>query len=300
MCVLMLCDEKRPDPETIRRAWHKNKDGGGVGSIIEVEEEGKIQKKMRWKKGLTLDQMLEECATLPLPFIPHFRAASTGMLVIPELCHPFVADEHATSDLEGETVNPLIFHNGTWNDWRKESWEAAKSTGVPIPGGRWSDTRAIAWMTYLFGEGALEFIHQRTIFFSPDRLETYGPGWEKVEGIWMGFTHQWNFPIPSFNPGAITSKWCKVTSCNRKDIDDSGFCPDHRPKKKAGESQQTDTRITHLLPREEPGGAPAGNPFVRLDQAVLDREDKKLTPAEFRRIRKQCWKAILTNSPQTT
>ena len=56
-----------------------------------------------------------------------------------------------------------------------------------LPIGKWSDSRAMAWMAAHYGIGMLEFIDEKAVVFGPTELELFGTGtWGKAsEGIWV-------------------------------------------------------------------------------------------------------------------
>jgi len=178
----MICDEKRPTPEIVEKAWNHNDHGGGVA----WRENNKAGKPIvRWEKGLDLKEMQDYCKNLPLPFIAHFRIASVGGR-LEDLCHPFEIGANASVKLSGETGRGVLFHNGTWGQWRSFSLEfATKRPGITIPVGAWSDTRAMAWIASYIGDGVLEFINEKTVVYGPKHLQIFGDGWEEVEGITM-------------------------------------------------------------------------------------------------------------------
>lgn len=181
MCVIMVCGDKRPSPELVDKAWNHNDHGGGVAWR---EPNSKNETIVRWEKGLDKEQMQEYCKTLPFPFIAHFRIASVGGR-LEDLCHPFEIGPKASTKLSGVTSRGVLFHNGTWGQWRSMGMEAAINRGIKVPPGPWSDSRTMAWLASHLGEGVLEFINERTVFFGPKSWQIFGDGWEEVEGIPM-------------------------------------------------------------------------------------------------------------------
>ena len=174
MCVVLACDKVRPDQEMVDKAWKQNDHGGGIA----WRENGKV----RWAKGLTKDEMSSMIATLPLPFIAHFRIASVGGTT-DQLCHPFEVSKTAYPKLEGTTRNPVLFHNGTWGIWRTRVEELAFKSVTKIPKGEWNDTRAMAWIASILGEDILTIINEKTVVFGPDKMDFYGTGWSDEKGI---------------------------------------------------------------------------------------------------------------------
>jgi hypothetical protein len=76
----------------------------------------------------------------------------------------------------------LLFHNGKWDEWRKETFDHAAQLRVKLPAnGLLNDSRMIAWHAHHFGETVLQIINQKTLVFGlePDgktvRFQLYGP-----------------------------------------------------------------------------------------------------------------------------
>lgn len=189
MCVIMMVGKTRPTDEMITRAWNTNKDGGGVAWW---EGEGK-KREVVWKKGIMkLEEMREILHRTPLPYVAHFRVASVGG-VLPTLTHPFGVDVTASIELEGRTPGAVLFHNGHWGNWSDRAMEAAINSNNQIPVGDWSDTRAIAWMSYIYGPGFFELLpSQRGIYMDTQKMEVFtGGGWEQINDVWCSNDHFW-------------------------------------------------------------------------------------------------------------
>lgn len=242
MCVIVYVDEKRPDRYMIGKMWDRNRDMGGL-AWREGDE-------VVWQKGIgTEEEMAEIMADLPLPYVAHFRVASSGGRN-PELNHPFPVSKKTSLALSGRTKGKVLFHNGDWKEWRGTVWDTAKSTGTPLPPGRaWSDTRALAWLSAIYGESLLDFLGQKGIIFGPkdNDIEIFGgsEGWVEVDGIWCSNNRFWfgqvdkggvidTHPQQSHQQprGAgvgVGGLFCRNTDCGSIEIDGKGYCPQHRP-----------------------------------------------------------------------
>jgi len=179
MCVILVADEVRPNEDMVDAAFECNKYGAGIA----WRNDGKVY----WKKGLNLDEIQEEVKKAPLPFISHFRIPSVGGPST-TLCHPFPVDINTDLALTGSTKGSVLFHNGTWSDWKNFSMQTAlKSPGVTtLPKGRWSDSRAMAWVTAIYGLGILEWIDEKSVVFGPEGdIHMFGGPWDVEEGIWV-------------------------------------------------------------------------------------------------------------------
>lgn len=223
--------------------WNKNQHGGGA-AWRETQADG--SKVVCWEKGLMGDpgkERLRELAeTLPIPYILHMRIATIGG-VKPNMTHPFPIDKKSPNTLKGKTKGYVLFHNGTFKEWEKDGRALAITSGTPIPGGKWSDSRALAWMCSIIGNGLMEFHQdQKGLAFGPEREDIFlgSAGWEQVldpdtnEKIWCSNDHF--IPLTgkgstNYNANRTTYEikpYCDgVRSCLSTDLDKDGRCKDH-------------------------------------------------------------------------
>lgn len=175
MCVIMIADKDRPSDEMIQKALVKNSKGAGLA----WREKGEV----RYIKGLSdVEEILPLIQRLPMPFIFHARIDTCGG-ESKELTHPFPVDTDSKINLRGSTKGYMMFHNGHWGQWKDKSLEAAVKTGTKIPGGRWSDSRAMAFVASIYGLGALEFIDEKSVVISPTDIQVFGSGWTRVNNV---------------------------------------------------------------------------------------------------------------------
>lgn len=316
MCVIALIEDKRPSTEMVEKMWNKNPDGGGLA----WRKDGYVH----WKKGLKLSEMQGMIKSLPTPFIAHFRIASVGG-VKDELCHPFPISEKVELDLSGKTKGGVLFHNGHWGDWKKE----LVSMHVKLPRNPWSDSRAMALMTYYSGFGFLDVLDEKVICFYPDGIEIFNGWWKQMgpDKIWCSndfFETQTGGRVyGSFHDGTYEfQRMCKFGNCTRRDnLDTRGYCPTHSPEEKKVESAtnggSTSTNIKPVAINgkpvdkdgnvidgvgvaerarvlldactTEPGGAPSVDPFAHLQSLY---SEGRITKGELKRQKKQVRKMI--------
>lgn len=272
MCVIMLVreDNKRPTREMIQQAWDHNNHGFGMAFRRPSPDDGEPE--VVWKKGYMksehLDWIYEQSQELPVPYVFHFRIASIGAQV-PQLTHPFPISERVPLTLSGRTKGWVLFHNGTYKDWQDSVLKAALASGVGIPTGIWSDTRALAWLCYVYGNGFMEFLpSQKGVAFGPgpDDLDffTGSDGWKKVplpngtDSIWCS-----NDYFVKKATGGVTvysgSSFCKSSYCGRKDlVGNTGFCPVHSVS-----SSTTDNKVSNA---GSSGGSQQVTPFPEDNQ----------------------------------
>ena len=183
MCVIAISDDVRPTDEQVGKMFEANKYGAGIA----WREKGVV----RWKKGMGLEEVTELCQKVPLPFVVHFRIPSAGG-DSKYLCHPFPVTADVPLELQGTTKGYVLFHNGHWNRWKESTLEAAVRSGTKVPGGKWSDTRAMAFHAHIYGSGILEMIDEKSVLFGPTKVEVFGQ-WSKEGGLWVsnrGWTSQ--------------------------------------------------------------------------------------------------------------
>ena len=168
----------------IEKAFDHNADGAGI-AYRKTNKDG--EDVVYWNKGLGVNEIVEACAEAPLPFIAHFRIASIGG-VSPLLTHPFPINRNGSLALEGETKGYVLFHNGHWKEWNDYCLRATNARDVDgkliqVPMGRWSDTRAMAWLCAIHGPGFMNFLpEQKGIIFGPKDMQIFdGNGWDKIE-----------------------------------------------------------------------------------------------------------------------
>lgn len=221
MCVIFIADQERPTEEMVRLAYETNPAGAGIA----YREGGFV----KWKKGLDLNDIQDMCKTVPMPFVAHFRIPTVGGRK-DALCHPFPITKNVELALEGKTKDFVLFHNGHWNSWKHDTKEAAITTGTPIPPGRWSDTRAMAFNAYIFGLGILEFIDEKAVAFGPDKIEVFpGQGWVVKNKVWCSNTN-WERTTHSNWRGTAdnTQRLCKFSTCKAYRHMQLEYCWEHR------------------------------------------------------------------------
>lgn len=227
MCVIFVVSDERPSPLMVSQAWQRNDHGGGVA----WREGGEVH----WKKDLKLIDMQDLCAELPLPYVAHFRIASQGG-IRGDLCHPFEVTHNPSTATKGRTKESVLFHNGDWNQWRSYMLNAAVHSGYPLPKGRWSDSRAMAWLGAVYGPGFFELVGEKLVLFGPDTLDVFGFGWKDVNKVLC--SNDFFVPVPVYQGQHVNNNYsqywgtkiCKFGRCTKPRMDDSDYCEDHPPK----------------------------------------------------------------------
>lgn len=247
MCLIAIVETERPSETFIDRAWAENSDGGGIA----WREEKKGKKVVRWKKGLSKEDMHKLCGDLPLPFVAHWRKKSIGDIK-PELCHPIPIEPTVSLALEGTTEGHVLFHNGTWHKWDEFTLQAAIDSGNPLPPGKWNDTRALAWLAYWHGFGLLDIVGAKGVAFgtSDDKDVVFdGTGWTRLDEIWVSntiFNKVYHTPayasaVSMVGRPRVTKVYCAAPNCTEKHLDEAGLCYKHADKKKLNSPGSTHT-----------------------------------------------------------
>lgn len=236
MCVIAVVNQKRPTEEMVRAMFDANDAGGGIA----YREGGFV----KWEKGLDIEEMVELCLSLPLPYVAHFRIPTEGGR-LPELTHPFPIEKSVDLTLKGQTKGSVLFHNGHWGAWRGYVLDTLVKPGVNVklPQGAWSDTRAMAWVASIYGTSILNFINEKAVVFGPGtgELEVFesstGAKWAKVDDIYVSnktweykMRHNGHQQAMGYMGGVkYTSKMCKHPQCAREDnLDTEGYCVRHK------------------------------------------------------------------------
>ena len=218
MCVILIADTKRPTEEVINSAFTANNAGAGIA----WRENGFV----KWEKGLNLADVTTMCALAPLPFVVHFRIPSSGDSR-PQLCHPFPIEKNTSLALKGQTKGYVLFHNGHWTDWKKDVKEAAVLSNTPLPLGKWSDTRGMAFVASIYGLGILEMINEKTVAFGPLDLDVVsGTGWIPEDGVWYSNVYWKNRTHFKREPheGPNYNCMCRSPKCSRYGTNSEGYC----------------------------------------------------------------------------
>lgn len=233
MCVIMLVtnDKNRPTDVMVEKAAAYNDDGIGLAYR---EGNNRENREVVWKKGfeeVDVPEVVELCKTLPVPFVVHFRAASIGD-VCKQLTHPFPVDKRSSLALNGRTKGYVLFHNGHWSNWYDKSLDAALRSNTPLPRGKWSDSRAMAWLSSIFGEGFMEFLpDQKGVLFGANDYDVFTgkDGWVKVNDVWCSNNHfMTRSRVSSFPTDGWGNRVCRFGQCQSHNVDDKGYCPLHR------------------------------------------------------------------------
>ena len=177
MCVILACDTVKPDLDTLKKCEEANKDGGGVAWL------DKASGLVHWKKGIKAEEIAETIQYVNPPLIVHFRFSTVGG-AFPALCHPFPIDDRCSVELEGRTQR-VLFHNGHWADWQEAMMTVVLASGKKLPGGAWSDSRALAYIVRHCGRTFLNLVNQtqKVAILSKDGIFLSGFPWTEREGI---------------------------------------------------------------------------------------------------------------------
>jgi hypothetical protein len=262
LCVITYVedDKGRPSKKLLEQMWERNSHGAGIawretgefalcsnnslhigkqhntneclqcGAPLVTDNHTVVQ----WRKNLKLSDVIKAVKTTPLPYALHFRSASSGGQYA-ELTHPFVVTTDAPLLLSGYTVAPVLFHNGTWADWDNQVMKETIENNRQVPNGRWSDSRAIAWLCAYHGNAIFQVLgkSQRGVILGTDFVSfADGPTgcWKDVDGVLCSndlFVP--NTPVQAYNNGVSWGRtMCKDTRCvNKHNLDTDGYCPIH-------------------------------------------------------------------------
>jgi len=182
MCLIIVCEKNIPSIETMQKANNYNNDGIGVA----YRKDGKVVV----KKDLNVKEAYNLLTSVELPAIVHFRLATAGG-ASKKLIHPFIIDKHSdVSNKSFETDKAVLFQNGHYSDYEDKLINLCIHQGFPVPSGPMSDSRAIAIMVSVLGDGLLKLIKtSKFVVFSTKNLKVFGDDWIVENGMKFSNKH---------------------------------------------------------------------------------------------------------------
>lgn len=307
MCVIMYADKVRPTPEMIDLAFKKNPHGGGV--CWREYDDKKKRTLVHWRKGLNVEEMHKYATEMPLPYVLHFRISSNEKPPKLMFCHPFPIQKTVPTWLAGNTGGNVLFHNGHWGDWKKQLLEGAKAFATPLPEGKMSDTRAMAYLCSLYGDQYMELIEEKGISYGPTDAETqffWGSGWCMIDDVWCSnsafMSNTFSNDVTgsnvvgySYGRGTQSGKiQCKEDRCYAYHDNTDGFCAKHTQNKpvlpdietkKDASGNGTAAPETAEVSVIRSGGTSAVTPFDKLEE--LKKNLQVGTPGKGKRALKR-------------
>lgn len=165
MCLIIYAKNGRPTEEALENGATNHPDGAGI-----AWREGDF---VHFKKDVSTEEIKRMAAELPLGYVIHFRWASVGGKD-KSLIHPFPVRRDVPLKQEGKTKR-VLFHNGHWADWNTVLVNHLTSR-IQLPKGKWSDTRAIAFLVSVHGNNILNLLSKagRFIVMSSTRTVALG------------------------------------------------------------------------------------------------------------------------------
>ena len=196
MCVAIIIPgaAKWPSKETLLACEKANQHGGGIAW---TDPDKRI---VRWKKGITAEEIYEITQQVKPPGLIHFRISTAGG-VVPELCHPFPVTKESSLALEG-TAHQVMIHNGHFSKW-DEILLLKMPPGKKLPSGSLSDSRAMAWLASHYGQNFFLLTGEkiacldgmgRTVWYKPN-------AWTTIDGCEFSNT-SWKWSGSSKKDGA--------------------------------------------------------------------------------------------------
>jgi hypothetical protein len=183
MCVIYVCNTSLPPEDELKRGQDRNSDGAGI-SWLAPDPDNRKNLAVYWQKGLKDDTAVKKFIQdnkIPFPLIIHFRTASVGG-TISALTHPFPTIAGVPL-WEAGYAQEVLFHNGHLSNWDDLVLNVGLPTTERFPDGPWSDTRALAWLTYLKGPGVLDFVikSSRVVLMHSDMTTLPDENYDKME-----------------------------------------------------------------------------------------------------------------------
>jgi hypothetical protein len=179
MCVIAVYEKNYPSGEDLINMESMNPHYAGIA----WRDNGKI----KFKKGINAKDIMMTIKEerIQLPFVVHFRITSVG-ITDKQLNHPFPINESASLELEGESES-VLFHNGTWTDYKNEIKNICLFKNVKAPDGLISDSRIMAWVAHHSGAnylGAVIGDSDKVVIFTPTEILKFGKWYDfKKESV---------------------------------------------------------------------------------------------------------------------
>jgi len=179
MCVILVPTKRHPKPKELNDAQEANPHGAGMAW---KNKDGKLC----YEKAIDAKRVYEiiEGENPKLPYIIHFRIASVGT-VCDKLTHPFPVNQSVSLKKQSQGKSPLLFHNGTWRDWKEAIMPFSGHKDFPEGSLKdWSDSRALAYLAYKTKRGFFRFIDEKVAIMEKNgEVNIYG-NWHKNDTIW--------------------------------------------------------------------------------------------------------------------
>ena len=224
MCVVAVCLEDRLTMRMVDKMWTDSPHMGGVAWRAPVKGVDHVF----WKKGLTLKEMQDAAQSIPLPAVYHFRKQTVGGECA-QLNHPFPVTRKVETLLEGHTQGGVLFHNGTLLNWEDRLLRACVDFKLSIPDDELSDSRAIAFLTSVYGKNYMNLLpdNQRGVYFSPTEL-IYFQGDPKIKGGDAKWDKRGTIYVSQtrWDTAELFHRICSFGQCKEDALKD-GRCPKH-------------------------------------------------------------------------
>lgn len=176
MCIIAVCLKRKMTPGEVHECWKTNDDGAGIAWM----ENDKVRVKKGFMKEDDFKAFYQEFPE-NIEHVAHFRT-STAHGVVPELTHPFVINTDSPNVIEYEGDDSVLFHNGIWSDWEKQTFQFFLNNGVRVPDGVWSDSRALAVICNRLGTNVLALVSGKFAIVTKTGIFVRGD-YEREEGI---------------------------------------------------------------------------------------------------------------------
>jgi len=158
MCIVAICKERKMTEKEFKNCFKSHSDGFGVAwnnGTVNKYRKGFMEVEEAWKYYNTYVKTF--------PHVAHFRTGTSGS-EIPELTHPYLVDDVASTDTTFEGKKPLIFQNGVTAQWKSTLLEVCLQKGIEVPDGEWSDTRMLALAVRFLGKNVLPLLDTTSKF----------------------------------------------------------------------------------------------------------------------------------------
>lgn len=179
MCVIAVCKKRKLTDKEVELMWQSNPEGAGLAWA----EDGQVHYRKGFMKLRDFKRFYGS-REFPFPHIAHFRITSAG-ITSPELTHPFIVSHTSPLQLEYHGPDPVLFHNGTYRQWKEVVGATAIATETEIPGAM-NDSRAVAIVTSfipdMVAHVAADSASKFSVIYPDGKVKMYGR-WNESDDI---------------------------------------------------------------------------------------------------------------------
>lgn len=206
MCVILVCEDKKPSKDILKKCKQANNDGIGIAWTENGES--------KFEKGICFNRLIELVDSKPLPLVIHFRITSAG-ITSEAMAHPFVCSNVIDKGILEAQGKNLLFHNGTLYNWQDKLINLAMNYKFKIEDlNYWNDTRYMAIASHYIGIGILELFNEKLVYMASNGDITIfnKQKFNFIDGIYYSNTYWQSTPMTTAQVLTVQTKGTKYNT----------------------------------------------------------------------------------------